>query len=87
MEIKLLNDVSWGGNKLAPVVDWAIMEMKLDCKFELIENEALLKELGIEKAPAMIINGEILIERRVPPFSEVKEILRKAILENEDWFS
>lgn len=69
---------------MAPVVDWALKEMNLDYGFELIENDYILKELNIDKSPAMMINGKIVIKGRVPSLQEVKAILQKEIIENID---
>lgn len=65
MDIKLFNEVSWGGNKLAPVVDWA------------------LREMNIGKTPAMMINGEIVLEGRIPSGPEVLYILKRSLEEKE----
>lgn len=77
MNIKLLTEVSWGGNKLAPIVDEALKIMNLNYKYELIENDKILNELGIKKGPAMIINNKIIIEGIVPNVLEMIEILKK----------
>lgn len=76
MDIKLLTEVSWGGNKLAPIVDEALKFLKWNYKYELIENEKLLSSYGIKKSPAMIINNEIIIEGIVPNVIEMVEILK-----------
>ena len=78
MDIKLLNEVCWGGNKLAPIVVEALKRMNLNYRYELIENPKILSELGINKTPAMMINGKIVLEGRVPNFLEMIEILNKA---------
>ena len=75
MEIKLLTEVSWGGNKLAPIVDGALKMMKKNYRYELIENPKILSELGIKKSPAMIINDVIIIEGQVPNVLQMIEIL------------
>ncbi len=75
MEIKLLTEVSWGGNKLAPIVDGALKMMKKNYTYELIENPKILRELGIKKSPAMIVNDIIIIEGRVPNVLQMVEIL------------
>ena len=49
MDIKLLTEVSWGGNKLAPIVDEALKMLKWNYKYELIENPKILKQLNINK--------------------------------------
>ena len=84
MEIKLLNEVSWGGNQLGPVVYSALKALNLNYDFELIENDDLLKKLNIDKSPAMMINGKIVLEGRIPSLREVMEILKKETIENQD---
>ena len=77
MDIKLFNVVSWGGNPLGPVVDLALKNMDSNYNFELIESDNLLEEHGIEKAPAMKINGDIVIQGKIPPLNAIKDMIRK----------
>ena len=58
--------------------------MKLDYGFELIENDSILKELNIDKSPAMMINGKVVVEGRVPSLKEVKKILYEELLKNNN---
>ena len=81
MDIKLFNEVSWGGNLLAPIVDWALKEIGKDYKFELIENPSILSEMNITKTPAIMINGEILLEGRIPSGGEMIDILERSFKE------
>lgn len=83
MEIKLLNEVSWGGNQLAPVVYSALKALNLNCGYELIENDELLKKLKIDKPPVMMIDGKIVIQGRIPSLKEVKDILKIEMLESK----
>lgn len=76
MDIKLLTEVSWGGNKLAPIVDEALKILKWNYKYELIENHRVLENLGIKKSPAMIIDGNIIIQGIVPNVLEMVQILK-----------
>lgn len=78
MDIKLYNEVSWGGNKLAPIVDAALESMNLNYRYELIENPKILAEMGITNTPAMVVNGNIVIQGRVPNVLEMIDILEKA---------
>lgn len=75
MDIKLLTEVSWGGNKLAPIVDEALKMLKWNYKYELIENPKILAKLGIKNSPAMIVNDKIIIEGRIPNVLQMIEIL------------
>lgn len=76
MDIKLLTEVSWGGNKLAPIVDEALKMLKWNYKYELIENPKILKQLNINKTPAMVIDNKIIIEGIIPNVLEMIEILK-----------
>lgn len=76
MDIKLLNVVSWGGNPLGHVVYLALKEMNLDYGYELIESDNLFDEFGVNSTPAMIINGDIVFEGRIPPILELKYIIK-----------
>ena len=76
MDIKLLTEVSWGGNKLAPIVDEALKMLKWNYKYELIENPKILKQLNINKTPAMVIDNKIIIEGIIPNVLEMVEILK-----------
>lgn len=60
---------------MAPIVDEALKMLKWDFKYELIENPKTLSQLGIKKSPAMIVNGKIIIEGRVPNVLQMIEIL------------
>jgi len=53
----------------------ALKELKLSYKFELIETPSILNEMGIRKTPAMMINGDIILEGRIPSIIEMKKIL------------
>lgn len=49
--------------------------LNLNYRYELIENENILAQLGIKKSPAMIVNSKIIIQGRVPNVLEMVEIL------------
>ncbi len=55
--------------------------MNLNYRYELIENPIILKEMGITNTPAMVINGKIILEGRIPNVLEMMEILKKAFNE------
>lgn len=83
MDIRLFNEVSWGGNLLAPVVDWALKEIGSSYKFELFENPIILGEMNIRKTPAMMVNGKIVLEGRIPSGIEMIQILKKSFEEGK----
>lgn len=55
--------------------------MKLNYKYELIENPKIIAQLGITEYPAMIVNNKIVIHGRVPNILEMIEILKKSFNE------
>ncbi len=83
MDIKLFNEVSWGGNMLAPIVDWALREIGSSHNFELIENPNILSDMNIKKTPAIMVNGKIVLEGRIPSGIEMIEILEKSFGESK----
>ena len=57
--------------------------MKSNYNFELIENPIILREMNIGKTPAMMINGEVVLEGRIPSGPEVLYILKRSLEEKE----
>lgn len=55
----------------------ALKNLNSNYSFELIESDNLLEEYGIEKAPAMKINGDIVVQGKIPPLKAIKEIIKK----------
>lgn len=80
MDIKLINEVSWGGNPLAPVVHLALEQLGIKHSLELIETDHGEERFGIKKTPAMIINGKIALQGRIPPLSDIKKIIQDSSL-------
>lgn len=52
--------------------------MNLRYRYELIENPQILEDMGITKTPAMVINGKIVLQGRVPNVLEMEKILKEA---------
>lgn len=77
MDIKLLNVVSWGGNPLGPIVYSALQEMGVKYNLELIEGDNLFENYGIKDTPAMIINGDIVLEGGKVSLPHIKNIISK----------
>ncbi len=50
--------------------------LKWNYKYELIENPKILKQLNINKTPAMVIDNKIIIEGIIPNVLEMVEILK-----------
>lgn len=79
MDIKILEQVCWGGSKVAPIVDAALTELNLDDDFDIISEIPKILEYGVEKLPALVINGEVKLEGKTPSVEEVKELLQELL--------
>lgn len=80
MNIKLLNQVSWGGNPLAPIVYSALRDMNIKYDIELIESDNLFEDFGIKNTPAMIINGNVVLEGHIPSIITIKDIINDNLI-------
>jgi len=78
MDIKILEEVCWGGSKLAPVVDAALQKLNLSYKFEIVANPKEILKFGVTKTPSLIINGKMIFEGKVPSILEMPDILLEA---------
>ncbi|MTI66550.1 MAG: thioredoxin family protein [Firmicutes bacterium] len=64
-------------SKLAPIVNGAIDKLNLKkYNLEIIGDKKRIKNLGVKKLPALVINDKILIEGRLPSLNEVIKILK-----------
>ncbi len=76
MDIKILEQVCWGGSKVAPIVDEALTELNLDDDFEIVSDLGAILEYEVSKLPALVIDGEVKLEGTVPSIEEVKKYLK-----------
>lgn len=53
----------------------ALKELNLKCDVELIETDKFFEKFGIKKTPAMIIDGEIVLEGKNYSLEGVKKII------------
>ena len=77
MEIKILEQICWGGSKLAPIVDKALNELQMDTDFDIISDMVDILTLGVMSTPALMINGKIVSSGRVPTVEEVKQSIEQ----------
>ncbi len=79
MDIKILEQICWGGSTVAPIVDGALTDLNLDDDFEVISDIPTIAEYGVNKLPALVINGKIRFEGKTPSLDEVKSILKEEL--------
>ena len=75
MDVKILEEVRWGGSKLAPIVDEALKRLELNRRFEIIANMEEIKKYGVEYIPSLVINGTVVVEGKVPSITEMLDII------------
>ena len=78
MDIKILEEVCWGGSKLAPIVDAALQQLNLNYRFEIRANPKEILKFGIAKTPSLVVNGKVVFEGKVPSILEMPDILLEA---------
>ncbi len=79
MDIKILEEVYWGYSKLAVVVDTALRKLEKNHQFQIIGNSSLFPDYNISNPPALIIDGEVLVEGCIPTQEEMIKILEDKI--------
>lgn len=75
MDIIILEDIGWGYSKLAVVLNAAIEKLGLEETYEIIANPRFFNRYKVNKSPAMIIDGKVVIEGYEPSLSEMISIL------------
>lgn len=79
MDIKILEDVGWGYSKLAVVVDSALNKLGEKYELHIIGNPNLFSDYNIFNPPALIIDGNILVEGYVPTLEEMIRMLNSVV--------
>ena len=79
MEIKVLGAGCENCGNLYDNVVQAVEELGLDADVEKVEDLVEIVKLGVLSAPALMVDGKLLVSGRVPKAKELKKILEKAI--------
>lgn len=66
---------------MKPIVDEAVKRLQLDASVELICYSAEIERQGIKNPPALVVNGQIVVEGRVPSIFTMPDLLRNAVKE------
>lgn len=76
MEIKILEKVGWGYSKLAVVVGTALQNLNSQAELHIIGDEREFPKYNVSKTPALIIDGEIIFQGKIPSLFKIIEILK-----------
>ena len=78
MEIKVLGAGCENCGNLYDNTVQAVEELGLDATVEKVEDLVEIVKLGVMSAPALMVDGKLLVGGRVPKTKELKKILEKA---------
>lgn len=66
---------------LEVVVRTAVQEMEIEADVKNIHDAIYIREKGVSRVPALIINNKIIVEGRVPTVTEMKDIIKDEMLD------
>ncbi len=66
---------------LEVVVRTAIQEMDIEADVKNIHDAIYIREKGVTRVPALLINNKLIIEGRVPTVTEMKGIIKDEMLD------
>lgn len=79
MEIKIFENICWGGSKIAPIVDAVLTELNLDDDFEIIADIPSIAAAGVMEPPALMINGTVKLFGKIPTYEDVKKVMEEEL--------
>ena len=77
MQIKVLGTGCKKCNELEQAIRNAIEALDIDATIEKEEDIMRIMEYGVNRTPALVVDGKVVISGRVPNEKELKELLSK----------
>lgn len=77
MQIKVLGTGCKKCNELEQAIRNAIEALDIDATIEKEEDIMRIMEYGVNRTPALVVDGRVVISGRVPNEKELKELLSK----------
>lgn len=65
-------------NKLSELVEQVAKEQKLEFTFEKITDLNAIIAAGVMMTPALLVDGRVLVSGRIPPETELQNLLSEA---------
>ncbi len=62
----------------------AVEESGADAQIEKIQDPDEMRKRGVERQPALFIDGELISEGRLPSVEEIKELLSKGKIKTDE---
>ena len=66
---------------LEVVVRTAIQEMDIEAEVKNVHDAIYIREKGVTRVPALVINNKLILEGRVPTVTEMKGIIKDEMLD------
>lgn len=79
LEFKILGPGCINCKKLAENTEAAARELELAFQMEKVTDVKNMMSYGIRRTPALVVNGKVVVEGRVPPPQELMSILAQQI--------
>ena len=68
---------------MKPIVDEAVRRLQLKAEVKLVCYPAEIKQQGIQQQPALMVNGQIVVQGKVPSIFTMPDILQNALHETQ----
>ncbi len=75
LQFKILGPGCINCKRLAENTEAAAREMELAYELEKITDIKQMMSFGIRRTPALVVNGKVVVEGRVPPPQELMSVL------------
>lgn len=77
MDIKILGTGCANCKTLEKLTINALAEMDFAANVEKVEDITKIMAYGVMRTPALVINEKVVLAGRIPPMTELKEIIQK----------
>ena len=77
MQIKVLGTGCKKCNELEQAIRNAIEALDIDATIEKEEDIMRIMEYGVNRTPALVVDGKVIVSGRLPSERELKELLSK----------
>ena len=77
MNIKILGMGCCNCIKLYENTQEAVKDLGIEATIEKVEDMAKIMEYGVMRTPALVIDGKVIVQGRIPKKDEIKKLLQK----------
>jgi small redox-active disulfide protein 2 len=81
LKIEVLTSTCAKCKMLVVVVRTAVQEMEIEADIKNVHDAAYIREKGVSRIPALIINNKVIVEGRVPTVTEMKGIIKDEMMD------